>query len=292
MKCSYSLQDVQNLLANGKSWYELRSGESLKGPIVLFGALVGYLPKTPRETKHELVKLEENYYGGFYRLSFIRCGNLGRRYSDYWCWRIGKFGVIEIYFKILNAQELLITQRDEEFVFPVADGSAKLSGENYEFQEPTLRRESTVRRENLSGESHGDREEFQPEETKDDEGVNKDFWAHAEARKDFLSHHVEPRSSVALAEKRIMSYSTEFFWCHQVNLCRFGDCSRKENLWKFGCQICQIRGRVSQDLRYWTKLLWKEKGNPGEEENWREFKQHHVQITYGLTHWQQFWKQL
>ena len=58
-------------------------------------------------------------------------------------------------------------------------------GENYEFQEPTLRRESTVRRENLSGESHGDRDEFQPEETKDDEGINKDFWAHAEARKDF-----------------------------------------------------------------------------------------------------------
>ena len=45
----------------------------------------------------------------------------------------------------------------------------------YEFQEPTLRWESTVRRENLSGESHGDREEFQPEETEDDEVINKDF---------------------------------------------------------------------------------------------------------------------
>ena len=64
----------------------------------------------------------------------------------------------------MNTREVLITQRDEEFVFPVADGSAKLSGRNYEFQEPTLRRESTVRRENLSGESHGDREEFRHEE--------------------------------------------------------------------------------------------------------------------------------
>ena len=55
-------------------------------------------------------------------------------------------------------------------VFLVADGSAKLSGRDCEFQEPTLRRESTVRRRNLSGESsHGDREEFQPEETKDDD---------------------------------------------------------------------------------------------------------------------------
>ena len=81
--------------------------------------------------------------------------------------------------------ECLITQRDEEFVFPVADGSAKLSGRNHEFQEHTLRREFTSRRENLSGESHGDREEFQPAETEDDEGIKKDFWAHPEARKDF-----------------------------------------------------------------------------------------------------------
>ena len=67
---------------------------------------------------------------------------------------------ISIYFKRLNAKEVLITRRDEEFVFPVADGSATLSGRNFEFQEPTLRRESTVWKENLSGESHGDREEF------------------------------------------------------------------------------------------------------------------------------------
>ena len=38
-------------------------------------------------------------------------------------------------------------------------------------KDPLLRREFTVRRENLSGESHGDREEFQPEETKDDEKI-------------------------------------------------------------------------------------------------------------------------
>ena len=37
----------------------------------------------------------------------------------------------------------------ENLKFPVADGSAKLSGRNYEVQEPTLRRESTVKKENL-----------------------------------------------------------------------------------------------------------------------------------------------
>ena len=83
------------------------------------------------------------------------------------------------------------------------------AGRDYEFQEPTLRRESIARRENLSGESHGDREEFQPEETKDDDGISKDFWAHAGARKVFYRHRIEPRSSIARAEKRIMSSSTE-----------------------------------------------------------------------------------
>ena len=71
------------------------------------------------------------------------------------------------------------------------DGSAKLSGRDYEFHEPTLRRKSTVRRENLSGESHGDREEFQPEETKDDAGIHKDIWS---IQGDFIyRHHIEPR---------------------------------------------------------------------------------------------------
>ena len=73
-----------------------------------------------------------------------------------------KLDASETFPRLLTATEVQITQKDEEFVLPVADGSAKLSGRDYEFQEPTLRRESTVRREDLSGEPHGDREEFRP----------------------------------------------------------------------------------------------------------------------------------
>ena len=91
----------------------------------------------------------------------------------------------ETYPRRRNAKEVLRTQKDGEFVFLVADGSAIISGRDCEFQEPTLRLEYTVRRENLSGESHGEREEFRPEETKDYEGINEDFWTHAEARKEF-----------------------------------------------------------------------------------------------------------
>ena len=66
----------------------------------------------------------------------------------------------DIYPRRINAKEVLITQEDE-FIFPVAEGTAKLSGRDYEFRESTLRREQTVRSENLSGESHGDREELE-----------------------------------------------------------------------------------------------------------------------------------
>ena len=86
-----------------------------------------------------------------------------------------KLDASETFPKRLNVKQVLLTQRDGEFIFPVADGSAKLSGRDYEFQEPTLRREYTVRRENLSGESQGEREEFRPEETKDVAEARKEF---------------------------------------------------------------------------------------------------------------------
>ena len=38
----------------------------------------------------------------------------------------------------LSAKLISIYARDGEFVFLVADGPAKLSGRDYEFQEPTL----------------------------------------------------------------------------------------------------------------------------------------------------------
>ena len=78
-----------------------------------------------------------------------------------------------------NAQEVLTPQRSEYFTFPVAGGTAKLSGRDHGFREPALRLE-TCKSEDLSGEFPGNSERSQPTETKDD----------AEARKRLL---VDPR---------------------------------------------------------------------------------------------------
>ena len=40
-----------------------------------------------------------------------------------------------IYPQRINAKEGLTTQKGEEFIFPVADDTAKVSGRDYEFRE-------------------------------------------------------------------------------------------------------------------------------------------------------------
>ena len=131
----------------------------------------------------------------------------------------------------------------------MADGSAKLPGRDYEFQEPTLRREHTARRENLSGESHDAREEFQPEETKDDAEARKDFWS---IQGDFIyRHHIEPR--VQLYVPREESFPIPLKCIDVIRSTHTDLDAAQENEWmtigmSTETEICQIRGRVSQDL--------------------------------------------
>ena len=64
-------------------------------------------------------------------------------------------------------------------------------GKTTKFREPTLRRERTVRSENLSGELQGESGESQPAETADDAEALADFWS---IQGDFIyRHHIEPR---------------------------------------------------------------------------------------------------
>ena len=96
----------------------------------------------------------------------------------------------EVHPQRINAKEVLTPQRRENFMFPVADVTAKLSGGDHEFREPTPRREQPVGSEDISGELQGELEGPQPTETKDDAEARKDFWS---MEGDFISrHHVEP----------------------------------------------------------------------------------------------------
>ena len=96
------------------------------------------------------------------------------------------------------------------------------------------------------------------------------------------------------AKRRVTHFFTEIHWCHQVNSHRFGCRHKKNELMTIGMstetEICRIRGQVSRDSHYWTKLL--QKGICGLGGDWQKSKRHHVQITYGLTLGQELEKPL
>ena len=114
-------------------------------------------------------------------------------------------GASDIISRRINAKEVSTPQRGEYFIFPVADGTAKLSGRDHEFRESTQRREQLVRSEDLSGELQGETVGFQPTETKDVAEARKDFWSIQGDR-----HHIEPRAQLFVPKEGTFPISLEY----------------------------------------------------------------------------------
>ena len=93
------LRNVQDLLADGKTLSEGRFGEPFKGPIIPFGAFVEYHPISMRD-QSRLHQLGKKVLPNIFLITYPRR---------------------------INAQQVFITQMREEIIFPIADGTAKLS---------------------------------------------------------------------------------------------------------------------------------------------------------------------
>ena len=199
----------------------------------------------------------------FIGYAFFLGENLGRRYSNYWGSRIWKFGVIELFSENWMRRKFWEPREMKNLYFLQQMVQQKLSGRNYKFQEPTLRRESIVRRENISGESQGDREEFHPEESKRWRRNQQGFFGLTQklGKIHLSSSYWTEIVQLHVPRKDHILFDWIFFWCHQVNLCRSGGCIRKANLCLLECRreqkFVNIVKRISQDLRHWVKLLWK-----------------------------------
>ena len=97
----------------------------------------------------------------------------------------------EIHPRRIDAKEVLTPQKGNVLYSKKTDGTAKLSGRDHEFREPTLRVEQPLGSEDLSGELQGEPEGIQPTETKNDAEATRDFWS---IQGDFsYRHHNEPR---------------------------------------------------------------------------------------------------
>ena len=119
-----------------------------------------------------------------------------------------KMNASEIYPRRVNANEVLSSQNGEEFVFPIADGTSKFPGGDYEFREPTLGREQTLRSEESHTEIQSESEEPRPTELTDDAVARKDFWS---IHGDFICRHqTEPRVQLYVPKEETFSIQLKY----------------------------------------------------------------------------------
>ena len=178
-------------MTDGKIAYARRFEEPFKGPIIPFGAMVECHPISTRDLSrlHQFGKKVlpsiflgyELVAGGIWE-GDILIGDLGR---------FGTVGRIR-YLPSKNQCEGNIDQtKNDQFIFPIADGPAQLAGRDHEFREPTLRRERTARSGDCSRELEGELGESPQTESTDDDEARADFWS---TQGDFIyRHHNEPR---------------------------------------------------------------------------------------------------
>ena len=132
------------------------------GPATPFGAMVEYHPVSAKD-------LSRLHVSGAKVLPSIF---LGYASHAVWIWKgdilvadieeLEKMDASEIHAERLNAKEVLTSMGGEKFIFPIADGTIKLSGRDQVLRTSTLIRDRPDREEeqrNLLGESDGS---FQP----------------------------------------------------------------------------------------------------------------------------------
>ena len=152
MECYTYLRNVTDLLSDGKTPYERRSGQPFKGPIISFGSLVEYHPITAKDRSriHQFGKKVlpglflgyALYAGGIWKGEKLVADIEG----------VGNDGRIgNLHKKRLNAKEVIFPKENGNLFFPIADGRIKPLGGDQD-----LRTSTSIRQRPIQGESHLD----------------------------------------------------------------------------------------------------------------------------------------
>ena len=146
MECYCYLRNIQDLLSDGKTPYERRFGKPFEGPIIPFGSLVEYYPISAKDLSR-LHQFGSKVLPGLF---------LGHALHAVGIWEgdifvadieeLEKMDASEIHAKGLNAKEVLTPMSGEKFMFPIADGTVKLSGGDQVLRTSTLIRSPRPRR--------------------------------------------------------------------------------------------------------------------------------------------------
>ena len=156
MECYCHLRNDQDLLAGGKKL--IVKGDSENHLKAQWFRLTPWLNinRFLHETSQGSINLARNFDLGYSSDMHQSRREFGK--EIFWSWTLRNWknmDASEVHLRRINAKEVWTPQRREDFIFPTVDGTAKLSGRDHEFREPTLRRKRTVRSEDFSGELHG-----------------------------------------------------------------------------------------------------------------------------------------
>ena len=208
MECYTYLQNIQDLLSDGKTSYERSFGKPCEGRSFL---VVHWLIITPflRKTSQESINFGKKVLPGLFLGYALYTGGIWK--GDLTVADIEKLETMdasEIYSERHNAQEVILPKENEKFIFQSQMDESNFAGGDQELETSTLIREHPIQGEghvDFVGESEGSLPP--PQDSLPDAGeAISDFWSMSG---NFIySHHVEP--SVKLySERRIIPYSTE-----------------------------------------------------------------------------------
>ena len=145
MKCYCYLRNVQDLLADGKTPYERRFGESFEGPIIPFGSLVEYYPTSAKD-QSRIHQFGKKVLSGLF-LGYALCA------GGIWKGNVpvadisgaGNDGRIGNQLKQTQRKGSNISPKNGKFIFSVADGRIKFVGGDQELRTSTLIRDHPLR---------------------------------------------------------------------------------------------------------------------------------------------------
>ena len=128
MECYCYLRNIQDLLSDEKTPYERRFGIPFNGPVIPFGAMVEYHPISAKDLSrlHQLwPKVLPGIFLGYVLSAVgIWCGDMVVADIE----ELEEMDASEHHARRLNAKEVFTPMKGENHIFPVADGTVKISG--------------------------------------------------------------------------------------------------------------------------------------------------------------------
>ena len=127
MECYCYLRNIQDLLSDGKTLYDRQFEQPFKGPVIPFGAMVEnhiFLLKTCPDCISSARKSFPLFLGYTLHTGGIWKGDILVADVE----ELEEMDASEIHAEGLNAKEVSTPMNGEKFMFPIADGTVKLSG--------------------------------------------------------------------------------------------------------------------------------------------------------------------